>query len=201
MKEPKRFWSKVDVGEADECWEWLASTGNGGYGHFRVHDRLWMAHRVVWVLTFGPIPEGLHVCHHCDNPGCVNPYHLFLGTQEDNMQDSARKGRQGWRLSREDIPKIRKLLTQGKLTQREIGELFGVSHGTISDIKRGVRWALLDAEQKMPVMACRKDSKPGYKYGASGFCYTYVAGNEASRKRAKQKAYIQGAAIKAIGGK
>ncbi len=91
FKEPKRFWSKVDVREAGECWEWLACKTEDGYGRFWIDPRLWQAHRVAWVLTYGPIPEGLHCCHHCDNTSCCNPYHLFLGTDKDNAATQPKK--------------------------------------------------------------------------------------------------------------
>lgn len=149
MKEPKRFWSKVDVGDPDECWNWSAGTLDRGYGRFNIHDRLWLAHRVAWVLTYGPIPEGLCVCHHCDNPGCCNPYHLFLGTQADNMTDAVRKGRtfQGKRrlwskLTEEDVWEIRRLLEEG-VPKQEIADEFEVSKWSIGAIKRGQTWSWL----------------------------------------------------------
>lgn len=108
FKEPKRFWSRVAVGEADECWEWRVAKNSDKYGNFWIHDRSWRAHRVAWILTYGPIPNGLLVCHKCDNPGCCNPYHLFLGTSKDNQIDSARKGRQAAKLTEEDVLKIRR---------------------------------------------------------------------------------------------
>lgn len=112
FKEPERFWSKVAVKELDECWEWQAGKAGGGYGTFRVHHKMWQAHRVAWALTYGPIPKGLFVCHRCDNPGCCNPYHLFLGTNADNLRDAAKKGRIG-KLTKDDVLEIRRLLEEG----------------------------------------------------------------------------------------
>jgi len=89
----ERFWEKVDIGEENECWEWMASKNRAGYGKFRLNDRTWRAHRVAWMLTHGPIPEGLCVCHSCDHPRCCNPAHLWLGSVAENNADKNRKGR------------------------------------------------------------------------------------------------------------
>lgn len=134
FKEPARFWSKVDVGEPGKCWEWLAHRGNTGYGQFGIHYKLWYSHRVAWTLTYGPIPEGLCVLHKCDNPGCCNPYHLFLGTKADNTADSVRKGRMAKKLTEEDVLNLRKLYATGKWTQQELADEFGINQPTVSEI-------------------------------------------------------------------
>ena len=75
------------------CWLWLAQVTSKGYGCFWFRNYPWRAHRAAWVLFRGEIPEGVQVLHRCDNPSCVNPEHLFLGTNADNMRDRDTKGR------------------------------------------------------------------------------------------------------------
>lgn len=89
----RRFWSKVNI--STSCWNWIGCLNNKGYGEFRVW-KTWSeyAHRFSWALHFGPIPNGLKVLHRCDNPRCVRPDHLFLGTQADNVADMLAKGRE-----------------------------------------------------------------------------------------------------------
>lgn len=88
-----RFWEKVAVGEKDDCWEWKASCRHG-YGQFGVRaGYIEIAHRYSWIIANGPIPDGLCALHKCDNPKCVNPNHLFLGTRADNTMDMCEKGR------------------------------------------------------------------------------------------------------------
>lgn len=89
--DPGRFWSNVR--RSDGCWEWTGSKRGNGYGCLAVGGRQVGAHRVAWETQNGPIPEGLFVLHKCDNPPCVRPDHLFLGTAKDNAMDMARKGR------------------------------------------------------------------------------------------------------------
>ena len=99
-----RFWSKVDKLDQHECWYWKASIDINGYGQFLVNKgqlgnkttTMAKAHRVAWMLTHGDIPKGMYLCHTCDMPSCVNPTHLFLGTQKDNMQDCVAKKRHGY---------------------------------------------------------------------------------------------------------
>jgi hypothetical protein len=89
----ERFWSNVNIKDDAECWEWRGVAGTDKYGMTHWREKDWATHRIAWTLTNGEIPSGLLVCHHCDNPPCVNPKHLFLGTDMDNMQDMIKKGR------------------------------------------------------------------------------------------------------------
>lgn len=89
-----RFWARVDVRGAEQCWPWTGRTRNG-YGAFDIGEETVIASRVAVELTRGPIPAGLLVCHRCDNPPCCNPDHLFVGSYSDNMADAIKKGRMG----------------------------------------------------------------------------------------------------------
>lgn len=86
-----RFAAKVVA--SDSCWEWTAAVSQFGHGRVRFRGRDAMAHRVAYEIAKGPIPDRMFVCHHCDNPRCVRPSHLFIGTHDDNMRDMAEKGR------------------------------------------------------------------------------------------------------------
>lgn len=90
---PEDLWKKVERGADDVCWPYTGARVPFGYGIFTVNYRTVIAHRLAWELTNGTIPEGMQVCHTCDNPPCCNPAHLFLGTPLDNMRDKMRKGR------------------------------------------------------------------------------------------------------------
>ncbi len=86
-----RFWARFKY--VGECWEWTGKRNEKGYGVVKILYKRYFTHRKVWEITFGPIPEDIDVLHKCDNPACGRPSHLFLGNQDDNMKDMARKGR------------------------------------------------------------------------------------------------------------
>lgn len=92
-KDKARFWAKVDIRGEDECWEWTATKTLKEYGRIRIGGKFSLSHRVSFVIAHSEIPIGMFVCHSCDNPSCVNPAHLWIGTNYDNVQDMIRKGR------------------------------------------------------------------------------------------------------------
>jgi len=137
----KLFSQKVNKKGHNECWEWLGSkAGNTGYGKVKIGGKTFRAHRVSWSLFFGDVPKGKMVLHKCNNPGCVNPYHLYIGDGHDNAKDRdkaghTKGGRPPHKLSRSDVEKIHKLLAEGNLSQREISDIFRVKHSTISNVR------------------------------------------------------------------
>ena len=145
--DPVEVWNRMlDASEwRGKCRVWARSTKNG-YGILSVANRHEYAHRMAYRLWVGPIPEGIFVCHTCDNPPCFNPKHLFLGTHAENLQDASRKGRMhpGSRhgmakLTEKDIPTIRMRLALGDLGT-SIARDFGVHANTIYSIKKGRTW-------------------------------------------------------------
>ncbi len=164
-----RFWAKVD--KSGDCWLWTASVRGSGYANFYFRGRCVNAHRVAWILTHGEVPDGLQVLHDCpggDNPLCVNPTHLYLGTIRDNVNDMYAKGRSWYdthpeearavlsvrrpqkqvrgeevgtaKLTREQVLEIRRLFAAGGWTKADLGRAFGVSRMQIYSIVSGKKW-------------------------------------------------------------
>jgi hypothetical protein len=150
----ERFWERVTKGSDTECWLWKRNGKR--YGYCWSKNKNVMVHRISWeIANKQPVPEGLCVLHHCDNTLCVNPLHLWLGTQLDNIRDRETKGRGNYsgitldqrgeknrraKLKNSDIPEIRRLLKAGH-TQREIAKLFNICQATIYLIKHGKQWS------------------------------------------------------------
>lgn len=127
-----RFLAKVQ--KTRKCWIWKSMRRLAGYGYMKINDRRVPAHRVSYEIFVGPIPKGMMVCHKCDNPPCVNPDHLFLGTGKDNFEDMRKKGRYvrpKRKLAVSDYPLVKDLLEFG-FSQDEIAKHFKVSQVTIS---------------------------------------------------------------------
>jgi predicted XRE-type DNA-binding protein len=166
----ERFWAKVTKADSGECWGWTARITSDGYGQFREGgkgSRNVRAHRFAYELTKGPIPEGLLVCHTCDNPLCCNPAHLFVGTVADNAADMVAKGRscrgaahrnygKAWakatpeqrargerngtsKLTANMVREIRRFYQQG-MRQVDLASRFGVEQSNISNIIRRKTW-------------------------------------------------------------
>jgi len=142
-----RFWCKVDFASPNGCWEWQAKLNSGGYGRFGLERDAFRAHRIAWSMAYGPIPSGLCVCHHCDNPSCVNPAHLFVDSVVGNNADMTRKGRrpcgeQHWiaKLTAKKVRDIRMRYAKGGATLTELGRKYGAHFVTIWDVVHRRTW-------------------------------------------------------------
>lgn len=156
-REFRNFWVKVLPNPDSGCWEWIAALGTTGYGAFGLtrngKHEVYKAHRVAY-SHFVAEPGAMHVLHHCDNPLCVRPEHLFLGTHAQNMRDMANKGRNGLppvpreqrgerncmaKLTAEQVIEIRRSVAAGE-TQAAVRARFNIAAGTCSHIVHGRRW-------------------------------------------------------------
>ena len=144
----ERFFRHVAICEESECWLWTGSTNYKGYGLFKwsPDKNAVSAPRASWVIANGEIPDGMHVLHRCDTPECVNPNHLFLGTNKDNMQDRGEKGRtqHGDRSGRAKVTsaqvvEIRKMYSEGT-SQVRIAGLFNIHPTTVGSIVHNKTW-------------------------------------------------------------
>ena len=148
-RSPKeRFWMKVQKGTTFECWEWKESNRRG-YGCLWVSGKYVPAHRFSWQIHYGEIPKGICVLHKCDNPLCVNPPHLFLGTHADNARDKIKKNRGAngiktnsrGRLTSQEVKFIRKEVANKTMTQRAIAKTLNVGNSCINAVVRGRTYA------------------------------------------------------------
>jgi hypothetical protein len=161
QKQIDRFWAKVNRNGPihpmyGQCWEWIGRTlkrkdGSISYGYL---DGYGYAHRCSWHIRFGSIPSKMKILHKCDNPTCVNPNHLFLGTQADNIRDMVSKRRSRGpsgekcslaKLSDEEVAKIRALYDSGEYTALDLATYYGVARCTISRAIAGITWSHVNA--------------------------------------------------------
>lgn len=151
IKTFEHFWKKISINFNpviwflwdDDCWEWVGYKDSCGYGSIRFENKQYKTHRFMYILTYGSIPDGLYVCHSCDNPKCCNPKHLWLGTQLDNVNDMYSKGRDvnhcgesngRSKLTQRDVEKIRKLYKTEKYSYRLLSKIYNVHYSTIGKI-------------------------------------------------------------------
>lgn len=145
----ERFWNLIR--KTNTCWIWLGGLRRN-YGQFRVGNHKVNAHRFSWEIHYGEIPEGLVVCHKCDVPFCVNPEHLFLGTQQDNLKDMFDKGRGKVRGEESGC----NLLTEKEVidiflsrrSHKDLAYIYDVGKSTVQCIKTGERWSWLTSQLK-----------------------------------------------------
>lgn len=151
---PESFWARVDSSKGpDACWPWTGVKRTDGYGVVRWSKprRSVLTHRVAYELTHGPIPDGMFICHHCDNPICCNPRHLYAGTPADNSHDRDAKGRtiiyhpsgeknRRAKLNRKAVEAIRELYATRQLMPRALAKRFHVSVTLINMVVRGQVW-------------------------------------------------------------
>jgi hypothetical protein len=143
----KRFWAKVKVAGADDCWLWLGAKDYDGYGCLAINRsiRSIRAHRFSYYIhNNNELAPNLFVCHRCDNPSCVNPAHLFLGTTQENTSDRTSKGRDAkgnknynTKLSIQSVIDIRNEYGRGGITIRQVAKLHGVCYATIRELLIG----------------------------------------------------------------
>jgi len=142
-----RYQSRIH--KTTSCWKWTGSKDMCGYGVIKFHQKSLKAHRVAYEIATGRSPESLCVLHKCDNPACVNPDHLFLGTPGDNARDRSQKGRAGdirgekngrAKLSVEQVAEIRRLYQETRISKVKLGKRFGVSDTQIGFIVRNKEW-------------------------------------------------------------
>lgn len=144
-----RFWSKVIItADNDLCWKWTGKPNPNGYGRFYLKKMI-IASRISWLFTYGYLPDDLEVCHSCDNPICVNPKHLFLGTHGDNVRDMYKKGRghntkgvnnNRHKLTEDDVKYIRERYAQGDTSMRQLAKEMNVVMTAINKIILRQNW-------------------------------------------------------------
>ena len=155
MNTLQEIFQNCDLDKETGCWNWNRSTDPSGYGSVKYNGKKYNTHRLVWILLYRKLNKDIYVCHKCDNRKCINPDHLFVGTQSDNMQDCANKNRIYRKLSKDamhgadntcakiswaDANKIRCLYTTGNYTYEKLGKIYGLHKTNIGRIIRNVSY-------------------------------------------------------------
>ena len=148
-----KFWAKVARrrNSKGNCWRWLGSKTSDGYGRFYIegHRSMFLVHRVMWVESGGKLKGSDCVLHKCDNPSCVNPTHLFVGTLSDNMRDMVEKRRNNpqrgesngaAKININEVRQIRRMAKDRTITQSRIADMFGITQVTVSGIHKRKIW-------------------------------------------------------------
>lgn len=162
---PQELMERIEkaILKTEYCWLWQGSVNTSGYGVIGVKGKKRLVHRLIWEESNGqPIPDGMSICHHCDNPLCVRPSHLFAGTHSDNMRDASRKGRlripkgtpnnlfergesnPSARLTEDQVRAIRRLYATEMYTHSRLSKMFDVSRGTIWRVLKNNNWKHLE---------------------------------------------------------
>ncbi len=164
-----RFWSKVN--KSGDCWLWTAGTNDTGYGNFWIKCWPYKSHRIAYFIHHGVDPGDKCVCHTCDNPRCMNPAHLFLGTHKDNMADCVKKGRRldnkgskhsCSKLTDEDVKEI----LESNESNKMLAKRYGVNDRTISSLRHGVHWKHLQGTRYGELQIDNKTGVKGVSYHA-----------------------------------
>jgi DNA-binding MarR family transcriptional regulator len=142
-----RFWRRVDIKDKDDCWNWIAGKDEDGYGFVEFHGVTYRSTHIAYMITRGEIEKELFICHKCDNPSCVNPDHLFLGTCLDNVKDRHLKNRDAKgsavgtsKLNENEIEEILELYFNKKMMSKDIAKKYGVHRSTIGRVVSGEYW-------------------------------------------------------------
>lgn len=149
---PTRFWDKVEASPGSDCWLWIGSrTAPNGYGQYYRNGRTEQAHRVSAAEVHGPIPDGMFALHHCDVKPCILPAHIYYGTQQDNVDDMWRRGRNGnasvhgerhgsAKLTDATVAEARKLHSTGNYSYNELARQFKVTKNVMREAVQGKTW-------------------------------------------------------------